>query len=73
MSNQENPKVLPKLSEDKTLKSERHIPETIGNSVGCEHDFILKGYEVICSKCPIGLFVSSYQDYLNLVAKTKKT
>lgn len=67
MSNQ---KELPKLSEDKAIgKSERLIPETIGDSVGCKHDFVLKGYEVVCTKCPIGLFVSSYQDYLDLCSR----
>lgn len=64
-------KELPSLSADKSIKSERLIPEMVGDSVGCQHDLILKGYEVVCTRCPIGLFVSSYQDYLNLVARVK--
>ncbi len=65
-------KELPRLSEDKTIQSERLIPETVGEAVGCQHDFVLKGYEVICTKCPIGLFVSSYQDFLSLVKRAKR-
>lgn len=68
MSSQE-PKVLPKLSEDKGITSERHIPEIISESVGCQHDFQLKGYEAECQKCGLGLFVRSYQDYLDLTKK----
>lgn len=71
MSNQEK-KELPKLSEDKAIsKSERLIPETVGDAVGCQHEFVLKGYEAICTKCPIGLFVHSYQDYLELCSRIK--
>lgn len=62
-------KILPKLSEDKGTKSERHIPETVADAKGCKHDLVLKGYEVVCTKCPLGLFVSSYQDYLDLTKK----
>ena len=66
-------KELPKLSEYRSSRYERHVPETIGESVGCEHDFVLKGYEAMCTKCPIGLFVHSYQDYLDLVKRVSKT
>lgn len=70
MSSQSQQKELPKLSEDKAIgKSERLIPETVGDSVGCKHEFVLKGYEAVCTKCPIGLFVHSYQDYLDLTKK----
>ncbi len=68
MSNQE-PKVLPSLSEDKGIKSTRHIPETVSDSVGCKHDFQLKGYEAECQKCGLGLFVRSYKDFLDLTKK----
>lgn len=62
---------MPKLSEDKKTKSELNTPETIGDAVGCKHELVLKGYEVVCTKCPLGLFVKSYQDYLNLCVKLK--
>lgn len=68
MSNEK--KELPNLSEDNGIgKKEILIPETIGDSVGCKHELIMKGYEVYCKKCPLGLFVSSYKDYLDLTKK----
>lgn len=67
MSSQE--KLLPRLSEDKGITSERHIPETVSDSVGCKHEFELKGYEAQCQKCGLGLFVRSYKDFLDLTKK----
>lgn len=69
MSNQ---KELPSLSEDKGTKYERIVPEPFADAVGCQHDFVLKGYEVICTKCPMGLFVRNYQDYIDLCTRAKK-
>lgn len=65
-------KQLPRLSEDKSIKSERIIPETVGEAKGCRHELILNGYEVRCTKCPLGLFVSSYRDYLDLTKRLEK-
>lgn len=63
-------KELPKLSSDKGIKSERHELEMVSDAVGCNHDFVLKGYEAECTKCSMGLFVRSYKDFLDLTAKT---
>lgn len=66
-----SPKELPPLSEEKGSKYERLEPVTVADAVGCQHEFVMKGYEVQCTKCPVGLFVSSYADYVQLTKKLK--
>ncbi len=71
MSNQkEEPKPeLQTLDNDPHIVSEVIHPVTVADAVGCQHEFVLRGYEVICTKCPIGLYVTSYADFLRLTKK----
>lgn len=72
MSNQkeEAKPEIPSLDNDPHITSEVITPVTVADAVGCQHDFVLKGYEVICTKCPLGLYVSSYADFMNLTKKS---
>ncbi len=74
MSNQkeEPKKELPTLDNDPHITSEVIHPVTVADAVGCDHDFVLKGYEAVCTKCPLGLFVRNYFDYIKLCSKNKK-